>query len=107
MSITTRSTGNALNGRNYEWKSASVTNTDSNTATDLKTITGFTTLFDTVKTATYLVIRTSGDVTFRLNKNDSDVITVGTTTPLTLENIELNKIFIGSASAVTITVMLM
>lgn len=105
--ITTRGNGKSFNARDYEWKSASITLTDATSTTKLSTITGFTTLFANVPIANHIEIRSSADITLRINKITNDVITVGTTTPFISDNLEITDIFVGSATAVTLTVILM
>lgn len=105
--ITTRGNGRSFNAREYEWKSASITLTDANATTDLSTITGFTTLFTDVPIANHIEIRSSADITLRLNKATNNIITVGTTTPFTSDCMEITDIFVGTAAAVTLTVILM
>jgi len=99
--------GSAKNRSAYEWKSASVTVAGTTGDTIITGISGFTTLFATVKRAHYIQISATGTSYFRLNSATNDVITVTSTTPYTNEDCVVEKLYVTTnGAAVTVTVNL-
>lgn len=88
----------------YEWKSAALTIAGVDADSDITGETGFTTLFDTVKTARKIVIEVTATTYVRLNADDNDIITVGATTPFEAD-MTVTSMFVstgGSASTITV-----
>jgi hypothetical protein len=107
MSVQHKEDGYPVNTSAYEWKSASVTVAGTSPTTDLTSITGFTTLFDTVPRAHQITIESSGAAYVRLNAVTNDVITIGSTTPYEDNFAIVDKIFVATnGGAVTLTVKL-
>jgi len=105
--IIARENGQAWNTVPYEWKSASVNVAGTAAATNIRTITGFTTLFDTVNRVAHIIVEASGTAYIRLNSASNDVITIGATTPFSDDYIVTESLFISTnGSAITITVKL-
>ena len=105
--IALREDATGWNRQLYEWKSASVNVADVTADTNLRTIAGFTTLFDTVKRAQHITVEASGAAYIRLNDDGNDIITLGATTPFTSDFVVVESLFITTGgSAITITVKL-
>ncbi|OQB05357.1 MAG: hypothetical protein BWY21_02010 [Parcubacteria group bacterium ADurb.Bin216] len=88
----------------YEWKSASVNVAGTSGNTNLKSIPGFTTLFNKVGVARKIRVESSATAYVTLNGTGNDVITVTATTPFEAE-MSVSSIGIstgGSASTVTV-----
>ena len=102
--VTAKEDGRPWHSEEYEWKSANVNVAGTTATTDLSTQTGFTDLFSEVKRSHETIIETSGTAYFRLNTDNSDVITVTPTTPFTANN-TVREIYVSTAGAdVTVTV---
>ena len=102
-----RDGGVPVNREPYEWKSAAVQVTTTNATTDITGITGFTALFDKIPVAYRVKVSTDGAAYIRLNANDNDKITLGSTTPYETEWGIVRKIFISTNNVSrTITVEL-
>lgn len=108
--LVSKEDGQAWHTAPYEWKSASVTAAGTAAGTDLKTASGFTTLFDTVKRAHHIKIETTGATYVRLGADGvlfPDVITVTATTPYEDNYCVVDTIYVSTnGSAATITVKL-
>lgn len=106
--IILRENSQAWNVRAYEWVTEALTiDEGTDPLTDLSSVTGFTTLFGTVKRAHHIVIETTGTIYVRLNSVSNDVITIGSSTPFEDHFGITDKIFISTANvARTITVKL-
>lgn len=110
MSIQYSENGKPREAAVYENKSASITVDDGALpATNLKTKTGFTTLFDSLpgKTAHRINIQSSGTAYIRLNSVTGDVITVTATAPFIDNETQVKDIFVSTNNvALTLTVFL-
>ena len=99
--------GVAEHAKEYEWKTASVNVAGTDATTNIRTIAGFTTLFDTVKRAHRITVEASGAAYIRLNTATADKITLGATTPYTNDYCVADALFISTnGGAITITVKL-
>lgn len=93
----------------YEWKSAAVNIAAATATVNIRTKTGFTTLFDTLhkNRAHHIRIEASATTYVRLNADDNDIITITSTTPYEDHYGIIEAIFISTnAGASTVTVKL-
>ena len=105
--VQTRNDGRPLHRDLYEWKAGAITEAGAVPTTDITSKTGFTALFDTVDEAYECTIEASAAIYVRLNKNDTDIITITATTPFTAPSNIVRKIFVATGgAAVTVTVKL-
>lgn len=107
--IPNREDGKAWNTAKYEWKSASVNKANSTPTDSLTGVTGFTTLFDTVKRAHHVVIEAAGTIYVKLKADGitGDTITITATTPFEDHYGIVEDILIATGGVgVTVTVKL-
>ena len=73
---------------------------------NVRTIAGFTTLFDTVKIAYRMVIRTDAAITLRFNGSGNDAFTLAANTSLDLNCLEVTSIFVTAASSAALKIFI-
>lgn len=75
-------------------------------AVNIRTIAGFTTLFDTVKIAYRVVIRTDAAITVRFNSVSNDPVTIAANTSFDCNFLEVSSIFVTAASSAALKVII-
>lgn len=73
---------------------------------NIRTITGFTTMFDTVKIAYRVVIRTDAAITIRFNSATNDPITIAANTSFDCNFLEVTSIFVTAAGSAALKVLI-
>lgn len=73
---------------------------------NIRTIAGFTTLFDNVQIAYRVIIRTDVNITVRFNSNANDAITVEANTTFDFNALEVSSIFITAAGSAALKVII-
>lgn len=75
-------------------------------AVNIRTIAGFTTLFDTVKLAYRAIIRTDAAITIRFNAVGNDPISIAANDSLDCDFLEIESIFVTAAGSANLKVIL-
>lgn len=97
--------GKPVNRAEEEWKSAAITVAGTDADVNIRTKTGFTTLFDTVKRAHEIKVHVTADTHIRLNSTTTDKILVTSTSPYESDKVIVEALYVstgGASSTVTV-----